>query len=640
MSDGSDTESDAPAAPGSFSSHLVPTQRKWDDIRAILRRVGHPTGATAASLRDYIDEAPGELERYEEEMEAVREVFQRLEVERRMIEKQAEACESAFAPVRVLPPEVLLRVFWFLSPVETSKWMKNTMRTREYDYDSEDEEEQRSFRKTTNLSDLTAASQACSLWRRLITDTSVLWSTIHAALPDDDKFASRKLAHCLLRSGTRPLDFTLVDPKSGENSLIHQFMDYAKRWRHVDITLNTSHPIYTSMGTRRSMFDDLHGRLPLLETLRISSALPLEDTSGFEIAPRLTRVVFTDGPPSKLPWAQIRYVEGTRRRSDSGRSRFFAARWNRPRVEIDLRGTLAFIASCAAHTHVVLPPIQRRLSRPAGAPSGQAPQRITSPLASICIPILRGYDTPDNTQALLGDVLDLLRLPDLHTLHIHSADYTRRSTCIPLPLKAFLGFLASQHITTLILRDVLITLDELHSFLPSMPTLEGLFLQDANRADEEEARQRKIRRRRNGQSPDSEADLAEEPSLDSTPIVDHVLICDDLFRLLAATCLRLRTLLVLGFFDAQDMSDSALFEFLRARPEALGMKVKVCILHKGEYGEEKDDDARVKGVRARLEGVVREVDSVESEAGRLGVLNAGELGWCIRGMVSVSSFGS
>nr|GAT45212.1 predicted protein [Mycena chlorophos] len=496
------------------------------------------------------------------------------------------------------------------------------MRTREYDYDSEDEEEERSFRKTTNLSDLTAASQACSLWRRLITDTSVLWSTIHAALPDDDNFASRKLAHCLLRSGTRPLDFTLVDPKSGENSLIHQFMDYANRWRHVDITLNPSiltHAIYTSMGTRRSMFDDLRGRLPLLETLRISSAIPLEDTSGFEIAPRLTHVVFTDRPPSKLPWAQIR----------------FAARWNRPRVEIDLRGTLAFIASCAAHTHVVLPPIERRLSRPAGAPSGEAPQRITSPLASICIPIVRGYDTPDNTQALLGDVLDLLRLPDLRTLYIHSADYTRRSTCIPLPLKAFRGFLASQHITNLILRDVLITLDELHSCLPSMPTLESLFLQDVNRADEEEARQRN---RRIAQLPDPESDPAAEPAIESTPIVDHVLICDDLFRLLAAS--RLRTLLLLGFFDAQDVSDTALSEFLRARPGALGMKVKVCVLHKGEYGEEKDDDARIKGVRARLEGVVRELDSVGSEAGRLGVLNAGELAWHIRGMVSVSSFGS
>ncbi|KAF7288405.1 F-box domain-containing protein [Mycena chlorophos] len=161
--------------PGSFTSKLMPTDKTWGDIRTILRANGLPSGATAASMRAYIDEAPAQLELYDEEMEAVQGVLKRLEMERWAVEKQAAACESAFAPVRRLPPEVLLNVFRFLSPMTTG--VSSTY------HDSDDENRWYRPKKRSRRPELMTAAHVCWHWRQFVLETSTLWTTEWVKMP-------------------------------------------------------------------------------------------------------------------------------------------------------------------------------------------------------------------------------------------------------------------------------------------------------------------------------------------------------------------------------------------------------------------------------------------------------------------------
>ncbi|KAF7288406.1 F-box domain-containing protein [Mycena chlorophos] len=342
-------------------------------------------------------------------------------------------------------------------------------------------------------------------------------------------------------------------------------LPHAERWRHLDLALNMQSDFFSSIFD----FDDedndtwnlnqVRDRLPLLKSLAISSRRSLVSLRAFAVAPRLRHATFTDLPP-ELPWSQLTTVVCTPRN------------FNEPTDGATVHRLLGFLSLCAPGCQVTAPSF--RVSRlQEWASQGPEPAlRIQSPLAFISLCLDRESADHDTALGVLKHIFHMLVLPQCTMLSLDIDASTSYNSFLPFPTDAFLVFAGyASGLSTLLLRHVLISLDDLATCVGNLPALEHLFVQDTDRSYEA----------RDAELVHSRLSAEEQQANPLVPITDNIVVCDALFRLFSdcETTPRLRVLDLAGFFDAKDVSAEAVLDLFRARRALEGhFRVTVSVL--------------------------------------------------------------
>ncbi|KAJ6473261.1 hypothetical protein C8R45DRAFT_1217696 [Mycena sanguinolenta] len=156
-------------------------------------------------------------------------------------------------------------------------------------------------------------TQVCRAWRAIAFMTPKIWAIFRidiAAWPKDRSQGTLRLAEWMEWAGLSPLSFILrQEPYISTQiatlpAMLSPILSQSYRWQNAHICLPHVNLI------SKQFQSTLHGKLPLLETLEITSANhppPTVVVSAFEMAPDLRRVVLEDLPPTMilLPWKQL-----------------------------------------------------------------------------------------------------------------------------------------------------------------------------------------------------------------------------------------------------------------------------------------------------------------------------------------------
>ncbi|KAJ6473249.1 hypothetical protein C8R45DRAFT_1103812 [Mycena sanguinolenta] len=155
-------------------------------------------------------------------------------------------------------------------------------------------------------------TQVCRTWRVIALKTPKIWSIFRIdieAWPEDRSRGTLQLAEWVERAGVSPLSFVLNRQRghayqpSTPPAILAPILALAKQWQNFNVCLPNRDLVSKQFQSA------LHGRLPLLETLQITSDRISSTTvvSAFEMAPSLRRVVLEGIPPTKilLPWKQL-----------------------------------------------------------------------------------------------------------------------------------------------------------------------------------------------------------------------------------------------------------------------------------------------------------------------------------------------
>ncbi|KAF7304175.1 F-box domain-containing protein [Mycena indigotica] len=507
-----------------FSSVNLPTEEQWDTIQDLCRANSAPSGAVATHTEAILEEGSTDLElydeqleRYEEEIAALKEAYDAVAGERDVLRAYMMACRSTLAPIRRLPPELLLEIFKHMSPTK-----KTYLADRSSIY-------------SEGISDLSTVAEVCVHWRRIIIGTPVLWSNMNMRSQGSDFIVLPIIRLCLKHSASLPLDI-VYDPERDSRRGLRLLATHAERWRRLEFRLSVD-----DYGTRASI-PAIRGRLPLLESLSISSYLSLAGIDAFEVAPKLTTVRFNKVPP-KLPWAQLFSVTAE------------LDNYPWPKSLEDIRAQLAFLAECFPSCAVTIP--QLRIDEiPLSSPVTDL--QLSGNVGCLSIGVVTRKLQPEATRQILGQIMQLLDLPRLQTLyirHVSHADYD----FISWPHHAFAKLARrAEDLTSLFLQDVLTTPGELAASLAHCSALRSLYVQDIDRSHEwlwDDAWERGVK-----------------------SVEDHMLFTNDFARTFANTRLVpcLEVLAVAGYFLPDTLDDDVVADFLAARSAEKAFHFKAC----------------------------------------------------------------
>ncbi|KAJ6543030.1 hypothetical protein B0H19DRAFT_1035459 [Mycena capillaripes] len=426
-----------------FSSQLLPTPAQKDQLLQLLRSNSAPP--TESYLRSIIASSPADVARYDEEIEQIQVVLNRLISERDALQEYSHGCGSAFAPVRRLPTEILTEIFALCSPTPIL-------------YCDGTQEIPTDVFKRTAQHYLSQLSQVCSSWYRTVMGTPSLWATIEVDLTYDpatpkqiDKYVEH-LARSLDRSGLCPLTIQLNAYDTSANPGLELLAQNSERWRVMDM--------YNDANTSTSL-SHAKGNLPLLEYLGLGGST--KDIDIFETAPRLSHVILPDllGPPPKLPWSQLRDIT-----------------YHSSRRPILYNGAisdvLTVMSRCSSQCEFNIYNLDiSRLTLPI---SDLVP--VDSSIRALRLDILDTKSEEHSRQAV-GEILGTLTFHCLRELHIRSSAPDER---LFWPRDHFSTFASRsslrQTLTKLFLYDVVITEKELIECLSQMHALLELFIQD------------------------------------------------------------------------------------------------------------------------------------------------------------------
>ncbi|KAJ7189109.1 hypothetical protein C8R46DRAFT_1244633 [Mycena filopes] len=416
-------------------SHILPDASEFTHLRALLRSHSLPSASAALSLRDFIEKSAPELERYEIEIQRLRETHRSLKWFR-------EGCLSVFSPVRRLPTELLAEIFGLCAPTAhpTTPAAELDQIARKY---------------------LLNLSQVCSRWHEVTMTTPKLWSTVaFDTCFWDECSASYAVLLSLLevgleRSGNHPLTLDVAVDSTHPRRVQQQIFDligkHSHRWEKLRLWVEPKAFTYLA-GAR--------GKMPLLRVLSLVSSTdanyPYAD-DVFEIAQRLREVSLSGWPPKlpKLPWESLSKL--TYDNLDSNHL------------------TLAMLPQLSPDTvsHISLDP--SILILPFDLPP------IIAHVSSLTVALLRGREY--RMSALLKIFLDRVTLPGLRRLSFSgrtTEDVPEWSQQRFLDLAARSSF---HHSLTMLSIFALIEDKELISCLAVLPLLEELHISDCkNRA--------------------------------------------------------------------------------------------------------------------------------------------------------------
>ncbi|KAJ6532168.1 hypothetical protein DFH09DRAFT_1408826 [Mycena vulgaris] len=261
--------------------HALPDESQRAHILHLLRSHSQPP----ANLPSILSILSDELERYDVEMETLRERLSRLAAERVALKDHCDRYQSLLTPIRRLPSETLVEIFdlcgsSFLPGFESHPGSLSIALAR------------------LSRSPLLALSRVCTRWHNIVMCTPSLWATIELdGLLWEDPLSLPKLQNLLrnplLRSGNHPLVVSVGNEvEAAPGPVFNLLAQHSGRWRTA-----------TFMGD----ITDLHhlsvarGNIHRPESLKIhgwgddaaDAAIALE---VFQIAPRSRTLELTGGP--------------------------------------------------------------------------------------------------------------------------------------------------------------------------------------------------------------------------------------------------------------------------------------------------------------------------------------------------------
>jgi hypothetical protein len=192
--------------------------------------------------------------------------------EEEMLSFIVEGLQSLQSPVRLLPPEILSRVFLL---VNANSWGI----------------EARSIR--TIRIPVLPSSQVCSVWRNVALSTHGFWSKIRLWLDESEGFAFL-VQKCLERSGGAGLDLQIMGYLTGTKVIKH-LVEHSYHWRTVVFQMDLE-------VWKDPVLQDIRGNLPILEDVCLCTDQSRPDELAvwqdlFEDTPRLRTFMTTGMQP-------------------------------------------------------------------------------------------------------------------------------------------------------------------------------------------------------------------------------------------------------------------------------------------------------------------------------------------------------
>ncbi|KAJ7777134.1 hypothetical protein B0H16DRAFT_1504435 [Mycena metata] len=307
-----------------FSSQLLPKPQETKHLRDSLR--ANCLFRETTRLRAIVASAPAQLALYRKHIDvlasvdskrppdtippppdssarpgtelAIDKALARLRAEYIMLSEYSAICSSSMAPVRRLPPEILIQVFLPFTPM--------TREINSKDYRGE-------IHRLIHH-DLLQLAQVCAYWRALAFGTPTFWRSLDL----DMMFWSHKMLPLteavLERSANSAIQVRIGVPDEVEpdRTLLELIARHSVHWQGALFSMDFKH--FTSLAPIR-------GNLPLLECAHIAGnfdpdspdliGLAAAAVKLFSDAPRLTDVTYS-GPAKgleHLPWKQLKRFE-------------------------------------------------------------------------------------------------------------------------------------------------------------------------------------------------------------------------------------------------------------------------------------------------------------------------------------------
>ncbi|KAJ7677920.1 hypothetical protein DFH06DRAFT_1291302 [Mycena polygramma] len=378
----------------------------------------------------------------------LREALDKLLAEREAFKLYTAQCSSLFAPIRSLPPEILLKIFAYCS--------------RPWDFRPPGEVASREHMERLAKAPLPELSKVCSVWRAIIMQTPSLWAAIEInlnewLLPSVERRARHLLAVAVERTAAYPLQVKVTatsDPYFGDPGMV-LLGQCSQRWQTAYLLVNSA--AFRAISFTKEAF-------PLLETLDIHGQF-LSRVNIFEVAPRLRHVTLraygATEPPS-LPWEQLTTFNYESNGSPG------------------LRSFMGLIHRCTSLTAVRLLVNVSRLDPPLALPP------VHTDLTCLAI-TLQNIGDSDWTHAAeeFSEIIGSFTLPSIRKLAIRM-NFPRVPTW---PQGDFMSFAARSAfrdtVTSLALHNILIADVELLVCLGELAQLESLEIADVPRTDDE-----------------------------------------------------------------------------------------------------------------------------------------------------------
>ncbi|KAJ7220867.1 hypothetical protein GGX14DRAFT_432318 [Mycena pura] len=415
-----------------FSSSLLPTPAQQAELSDLLRSNSGPRDPTSA--RSVIAGSRLELARYNIDIRILKAALEGIISDRDAFQLHVDRCSSLFAPIRALPPEILVKIFAFS---ETSHFG--------LDFISDRRINPREHMERLAKHELLRLSRVCSVWRSVIMGTPSLWATIHVDLdewwlPSASHRLDPLLSAAIERAGSFPLKFSLRARMSagdhrGRN--LRVLAQCCARWQSLSLWIHS--------GEFRHLAS-IKGNIPLLEKLDIHGDW-LQEFDVFEDAPRL---------PPLVPWDQLRALD-----FEDGNAE-------------NLRSFMSLIPRCPNLSSVKFLALD---VSDLTTPLALQPIQCNTNCLSVTLRNTRD-SLPAHCTRVVSDMLDCFTLPCAKQLAFRMDS--------PWPLRwansTFMAFLSrsssSATITSLALEGIAIEAHELLESLPALPRLETVSLAD------------------------------------------------------------------------------------------------------------------------------------------------------------------
>ncbi|KAJ7657208.1 hypothetical protein DFH06DRAFT_459200 [Mycena polygramma] len=447
------------------SQDLLPDATEEAQIRSLLR--SH--FPLPPHLKAKVSALADEFARSEKEIPRLRARLSAAEASHLALKERYERFRCLEAPIRLLPSELLLRIF----------------KSCEQDTTESDPESREPVVSDSSTAEalaelarkpLLTVSQVCTRWHDIVLGTPTLWNTIELDSVFELWFDKRaaKTARSLLqlildRSGSAPLTFgvTVMD-RMHCKGILKMLAQHCERWRKVSIYCRSS-----DLRSLRS----IKGRLPLLEMLELEihdpPPRPEEPFSVdlFELAPRLQSINVGGRIPPSIGAVHLDKLDafgclGQNARQVACALPFMARMPEGREFRLEL-----YVDDWMNGNNSDLP-------------------ATTSDIANLSMDICDCFEREDSTSAL-DSVFASLTLPHLRTLTFSSVE----TPCflIPWTHSSFLALAArssfSTHLESLCLCDVVVTEAELLGALAVLPSLQHLEISDHRIIEEDGADQ-------------------------------------------------------------------------------------------------------------------------------------------------------
>ncbi|KAF9266435.1 hypothetical protein L218DRAFT_985579 [Marasmius fiardii PR-910] len=230
----------------------------WHFTSKNLRENYVPNSTEASLLTDWIDEAESEKERYTLQIDKLRSILEKLEVEKAYLQRYIDEYRTLLSPIRKLPPEILTEIFLLCCQAPST------------------------FQRPLRAPPMVIA-QTCSFWRRLALDTPLLWASFHINLhsfPGNIQLLSTYLN----RSKDMPLAIELDYTEPSDGLILAAVLEHSWRWKHFLL----------HDADRLNSIDASLLSLPSLHSLELSTVTSPRLTTIFKNAPMLRTLILDD----------------------------------------------------------------------------------------------------------------------------------------------------------------------------------------------------------------------------------------------------------------------------------------------------------------------------------------------------------